>query len=84
MDDSDTPRDSEHDGRVRSSGGAVKSKPTAGGRREVVQNLSSSAGAPAALAEDPFEHLSPGERFARALERRDALVRKLGQADKKS
>jgi len=33
--------------------------------------------------EDPFEHLTPGERFARALERRDALVRKLSDADKK-
>ena len=39
---------------------------------------------PAALSEDPFEHLSPVERFARALERRDALVRKLGEAGKKS
>jgi hypothetical protein len=50
----------------------------------VVPNLPSSAGAPAALAEDPFEHLTPVERFAKAIERRDALVRKLGQAGKKS
>ena len=34
--------------------------------------------------EDALEHLSPGERFARALERRDALIRKLSQAGKKS
>ena len=39
---------------------------------------------PAAVSEDPFEHLSPGERFARALERRDELVRKLGEAGRKS
>jgi hypothetical protein len=38
---------------------------------------------PAALSEDPFEHLSPGERFARALERRDALVRRVGGGGRK-
>ena len=68
MDDSDTLPEGQHDDRFGSSDGAVKSDPTA----------------PAALAEDPFEHLTPSERFARALERRDALVRKLGQAGKKS
>lgn len=68
MDDSDTLPDGQHGDRSRSSGGAVTSNPTA----------------PAALTEDPFEHLTPGERFAKALERRDALVRKLGQAGKKS
>ena len=84
MDDSDTPREGQHDGRFRSSGGAVKSNPTDGGRRVDVPNLPSSAGAPAALTEDPFEHLTPGERFAKAIERRDALVRKLGHGGKKS
>jgi hypothetical protein len=84
MDDSDTLGDGQHDERSRSSSAAVRSNPTDGGRRQAVQNLPSSAGAPAALTEDPFEHLSPGERFARALERRDALVRKLGQAKNKS
>jgi hypothetical protein len=84
MDNSDTLRDGQHDDRFGSSGGAVKSNPSDGGRRVVVPNLPSSAGAPAALAEDPFEHLTPVERFAKAIERRDALVRKLGQAGKKS
>jgi hypothetical protein len=84
MNDSDTPGEGRHDERLKSSGGAVKSNATVGGRRQAVQKLASSAGAPAALTEDPFEHLSPGERFARAIDRRDALVRKLGQADKKS
>ena len=83
MDDSDTLRDGQHDGRFRSSGTAVKSNPTDGGRRVVVPTVASSAGAPAALTEDPFEHLTPGERFAKAIERRDALVRKLGQPGKK-
>ena len=83
MDDSDTLRDGQHDGRFRSSGAAVKSNSTDGGRRVVVPTSPSSTGAPAALAEDPFEHLTPGERFAKAIERRDALVRKLGRAGKK-
>jgi hypothetical protein len=83
MDDSDTLRDGQHDDRFGSSGRAVKSNPTDGGRCVVVPNLRSSAAAPAALTEDPFEHLTPGERFAKAIERRDALVRKLGQAGKK-
>jgi hypothetical protein len=84
MDESDTLGEGQHDEPSRSSGGAVTSNPTDGGRRQGVRNLPSSAGAPAALTEDPFEGLSPGERFARALERRDALVRRLGQAGKKS
>ena len=83
MDDSDTLRDGQHDDRFRSSGGAVKSNPTDGGGHVVVPNLPSSAGAPAALTDDPFEHLTPGERFARAIERRDALVRNLDQAGRK-
>jgi hypothetical protein len=49
----------------------------------IVPNLPSSGGAPAAVTDDPFEHLTPVERFARAIERRDALVRKLGQPGKK-
>lgn len=81
MDDSDTLRDGQDDDRFRSSGGAVKSNPPDGGRCVVVPNLPASA--PAALTEDPFEHLTPVERFAKAIERRDALVRKLGQAGKK-
>ena len=84
MDDSDTLRDGQHDERFRSSGRAVRSTPTDGGKPQVVQALPPSAGAPAALTEDPFEDLTPGERFARALERRDALVRKLGQPGRKS
>ena len=27
-------------------------------------------------SDDPFQHLTPAERFARAIERRDALVRR--------
>ena len=35
---------------------------------------------PLLLDEDPFAHLTPNERYARALERRDALIRQADEA----
>jgi hypothetical protein len=83
MDDSDTPREGQHDEQFESSSRTVNANPPDAGTRQALSNLPSSASAPAALLEDPFEHLTPGQRFAKALERRDALVRKLSQAGKK-
>jgi hypothetical protein len=83
MNDSDTLGDGQHDDRSTSSGGTVKSTPPDTGRPQVGQTVRSRSDAPAALTEDPFGHLTPTERFARALERRDALVRKRSEAGTK-
>ena len=83
MDDTDTGRESPRDNRVGSSG-AVKSSATGSRTAQTVANRPSSADAPLALTEDPFAHLTPAERFARALERRDAVIRKLNQGSKRS
>ena len=71
MDDTDTRHDSPGDSRAGSSG-TVKSNPT------------DSRTPPVAFSEDPFAHLTPAERFARALERRDAAILKLSQRSKRS
>ena len=77
MDDTDTRRDSARD-KGAGNHRAVKSNP-ADGRTKPSANHESSAGAPAGVIDDPFAHLTPAERFTRALERRDAVILKLSQ-----
>ena len=79
MDDTDTRRDSPRAG----NHGAVRSNPADGGTKPNA-NHESSAGAPAGVIDDPFAHLTPAERFTRALERRDAVILRLSQGSKRS
>jgi hypothetical protein len=83
MDDTDTGPDSPRDRRAGSSG-RVKSNPTDNGTPQAIAHSRSSGRASSASTEDPFAHLTPAERFARALERRDAVILKLGQGGKRS
>jgi hypothetical protein len=83
MDGTDTRRDSPRDNRVGSPR-AGRSNPTGSGTPQAIANPPSDAGAPAGFTEDPFAHLTPAERFARALERRDAVILKLSQDSKRS
>ena len=82
MDDTDTGRDRPRDSRVGSSG-AVKSNPTDSRTAQPIAHPPSSADASVAVSEDPFDDLTPAERFARALERRDAAILKLSQGSKR-
>jgi len=82
MDDRDTWRDSPRDKRAGYPR-AVRSNPADSGTQPIA-NHASSGGAPAGVIEDPFAHLTPAERFARALERRDAVILKLSQGSKRS
>jgi hypothetical protein len=78
MDDTDTRRDSPRDKRAGSPR-AVRSSPTDSGTPQAPANPPARGAAPAGVIDDPFAHLTPAERFARALERRDAFILKLSQ-----
>jgi len=82
MDDTDTRRDNPRDNRVGNPR-AVRSNPADSGTAQAVANPPSGDGAPVDVTEDPFAHLTPAERFARALERRDAVILKLSQDSKR-
>ena len=83
MDDTDTRRDSSRDKRAGSPR-AVRSNPADGGTPQATANPPSGGAAPAGVIEDPFAHLTPAERFARALERRDAIILRLSQGSRRS
>ena len=82
MDCTDTRRDSPRDNRAGSRR-AGRSNPADSGTPQAIANPPSDAGGPAGFTEDPFDHLTPAERFARALERRDAAILKLSQGRKR-
>ena len=83
MDDTDTRRDSSRDQRTASPR-AVRSSPADSGTPQATANPPSGGVAPAGVIEDPFADLTPAERFARALERRDAVILKLSQGSRRS